>query len=60
VDIEHVEMLREYMIEYDKTQKPILDEYEIAEIEAKIQARLSLKFRYWCDGFEGEVTGRTH
>jgi hypothetical protein len=59
---EHVEMLREYMIEYDKTQKPILDEYEIAEIETKIQyayeARLPLKFRYWRDGFEGEVTGR--
>jgi YolD-like protein len=59
---EHVEMLREFMREYEQVAKPILDEYEIAEIEAKIQyaykARLPLKFRYWRDGFEGEVTGR--
>jgi hypothetical protein len=55
-------MLREFMCEYEKTEKPILDEYEIAEIESKIQyvyeCRLPMKFRYWRDGYVGEIAGR--
>lgn len=61
---EHVGLTRKYFAEDGRIEQPILDEYEIEEIEAKIHLAMAeneaLEFRYWRDGFVDSVVGRVH
>lgn len=62
---EHVEMLRQFANEeYYKTPKPIIDEYQLKEIEEKIHYAMeyhySVKFDVWYDGFVERVSGHIH
>lgn len=59
---EHVKSLRNYFANDGYTEQPILDEYDIAEMEQRIhfsmEAGESLEFGYWRDGFVSSVRGR--
>lgn len=59
---EHVGLLRDYFANDGWSEQPILDEYEIAEMESKIQFAAesgeALEFGYWRDGFVSSVVGR--
>lgn len=59
---EHVGLLRDYFANDGWSEQPILDEYEIEEMESKIQYAAesgdSLEFGYWRDGFVSSVVGR--
>jgi hypothetical protein len=62
---EHIEMLQQYSDhEYYKTSKPILDPYQIQEIEEKIHYAMEFHypviFKVWYDGFTEEVSGYIH
>jgi hypothetical protein len=52
---EHVEMIKNAEIEDIKVQKPILDEYEVQEINdllvASILDREPIQLKLWLDGF---------
>lgn len=56
---EHVEMLRELDSEYYKQNKPILDEYQLQEIDERLRAaqefKLPLVFELWIGGLFEEV-----
>lgn len=59
---EHVDMLRQFANEeYYKTPKPMLDPYQIQEIEEKIHYAMEyhypIKFDVWYDGFVEDVRG---
>lgn len=62
---EHVDMLRQFANEdYYKTPKPLLDPYQVQEIEEKIHYAMEyhypIKFGVWYDGFVEEVRGFIH
>jgi len=61
---DHLGLLRDYFAEGGRIEQPILDEYEIEEIEARIHLAMeenaALEFRYWRDGFVSSVVGRVH
>jgi len=61
---EHVGLVRKYFAEDGRIDQPILDEYEIEEIESRIHFAMetgdALEFRYWRDGFVDSVVGRVH
>jgi len=62
---EHVEMLRQFANEdYYKTPKPLLDPYQVQEIEEKIHYAMEyhypVKFDVWYDGFVERVSGHIH
>ncbi|MGG1482415.1 YolD-like family protein [Bacillus smithii] len=61
---EHVEMLRVADREYYKTPKPMLDPYQVQEIEEKIHYAMEyhypVKFDVWYDGFVEKVSGHIH
>jgi hypothetical protein len=62
---EHVEMLHEFADrEYYKTSKPLLDPYQIQEMESKIHYAMEyhypVKFDVWYDGFVEAVRGYIH
>ena len=61
---EHVEMLRFADRDYYKTPKPLIDEYQVQEIEEKIhyaaEYHLPVKFDVWYDGFVERVSGHIH
>lgn len=62
--VEHRQLLREFNDDYHRTQKPILDEFEIEELENRIcegmEYNNAIKLSIWNDGFTYEVTGRVH
>lgn len=61
---EHVKSLRNYFANDGYSEQPILDEYEIEEMESRIhfsmEAGEALEFGYWRDGFVSSVVGRVH
>jgi hypothetical protein len=62
---EHVEMLQKYLErDYYKTPKPLIDEYQVQEIEEKIlyaaEYHFPVKFDVWIEGFVEEVRGYIH
>ncbi|MGG1480183.1 YolD-like family protein [Bacillus smithii] len=62
---EHVEMLRQFANEeYYKTPKPMLDPYQVQEIEEKIhyaaEYHLPVKFDVWYEGLVEKVSGHIH
>jgi hypothetical protein len=58
---EHVKMLKEFKSDYHKQLKPILNQYEIEEIENRIheamEFTLTLKITTWFDGFFYDFEG---
>lgn len=58
---EHVSMLKVAWTNYDKTTKPNLDEYQLQEIDEKInravEYRLPVIFELWYDGFSQDLEG---
>lgn len=61
---EHVKMLREIERDMMRTQKPILDEYQIEDMERQICEAMEfakpVKLIVWRDGFTYEEFGRVH
>jgi hypothetical protein len=61
---EHVAMIRKVWADGEKTEQPILDHYEIEEMEAKIHYAMetsqALAFKYWRDGLTEELVGCVH
>ncbi|WP_254179091.1 YolD-like family protein [Cytobacillus oceanisediminis] len=61
---EHVKMLREIERDMMRMQKPLLDEYQIEEIERQICEAMefaqSVKLTFWRDGFTYDEIGRVH
>jgi hypothetical protein len=61
---EHVEMLRFADRDYYKTPKPLIDEYQVQEIEEKIHYAVEyhypVTFKTWIDGFVEDVSGYIH
>ncbi|WP_078548610.1 YolD-like family protein [Litchfieldia alkalitelluris] len=61
---EHIAMLRKAWDDGEKSEQPILDYYEIEEMEAKIHYAMEINamlvFRYWRDGFTAELVGHVH
>ena len=59
---EHVKMLRDIERDNQKEKQPILDEYEIEELENKIhyamEFALFVKVKIWREGFFHEYLGR--
>lgn len=58
---EHVEMLKDFQNDYHKEEKPILDEYQLQEIDEKINAavefHLPIIIEIWNDGLFDDVEG---
>lgn len=58
---EHVKLLKEFKSDYHKELKPLLDQYEIEEIENKIHEAMEfasvVKIKTWYDGFFDEWEG---
>lgn len=58
---EHISMLKEMNIDYEKESKPILDEYQLQEINEKIgttvEFHMPLIFELWIDGFDEVFRG---
>ncbi|MEK3886794.1 YolD-like family protein [Bacillus sp. FSL K6-3431] len=58
---EHVAMIKAMNNDYYKMNKPILDEYQLSEIDEKINTavefRLPVKFELWNDGYTEELEG---
>ncbi|MHC0037901.1 YolD-like family protein [Pseudoneobacillus sp. C159] len=58
---EHVKMLKEMRSDYHKQQKPILDTYQVEEIENKIheamEFAISVAITVWHDGFFTKYEG---
>ncbi|WP_108672548.1 YolD-like family protein [Peribacillus acanthi] len=61
---EHTKMLRDLKSDYYKIKKPILDDYQIEEIESKICLAMefnhSIKITTWEGGFEWSYNGNLH
>ncbi|MED1419003.1 YolD-like family protein [Bacillus smithii] len=61
---EHVEMLKYADRDYYKAPKPMLDPYEIQDMESKIhyasEFHYSVKFDVWYDGFVEKMRGYIH
>lgn len=61
---EHVEKLKEMHIDEMRTSKPLLDEYQLREIDERIHTSmeysLPLIFTLWFEGFIEEVEGVIH
>lgn len=61
---EHVAILKGMGIDYHKTDKPLPVEYQLQEIDLKINTaleyRLPVIFELWFDGFEEELGGVIH
>ena len=61
---EHVQSLKNLMIDEEKRQRPILDEREIKEIETIIHGAMEynqkLIFQIYDNGFITYITGKTH
>lgn len=62
---EHMEMLRQFANEdYYKTPKPLLDPYQVQEIESKIhyafEFHYPVKIDVWYDGLVEKVSGHIH
>ncbi|MCK6205733.1 YolD-like family protein [Bacillus infantis] len=61
---EHLKMLIELKKDYYRQAKPILDEYQIEEIESKISYAMEftflVKIKTWEDGFEWDYEGLVH
>lgn len=61
---EHIKMLGGLKMDYYRQHKPILDEYQIEDLENKIHNAMEfatpLKFTVWEDGFDWDYTGMVH
>lgn len=61
---EHVKMLREIERDMMRMQKPLLDEYQIEEMERQICESMEfaqpVKLMVWRDGFTYDEIGRVH
>lgn len=61
---EHVKMLREIERDMMRMQKPLLDEYQIEEMERQICEAMEfaqpVMLTVWRDGFTYEESGRVH
>ncbi|MBS4200264.1 YolD-like family protein [Bacillus sp. FJAT-49732] len=61
---EHIGHLHEMWEEYEKEKKPILDEYQLREIDEKLAAanefNLPVIFELWINGFFEDAEGRVH
>lgn len=61
---EHVKMLREIERDMMRMQKPLLDEYQIEDMERQICEAMEfanpVKLTVWRDGFTYEEIGRVH
>jgi hypothetical protein len=61
---EHVSMLKGIARDYEKVERPILDEHAIEEIEETIGLAMEyndqLEFTTWHNGFFSTVVGRVH
>ena len=61
---EHIEQLHDMYEDYEKEKKPILDEYQLREIDEKLAAaqeyNLPVIFELWIDGFFEEAEGIVH
>lgn len=62
---EHMELLREFNEkDYYKAPKPLLDPYQVQEIEEKIhyavEYHFPVQFEIWYDGFTEKVRGYIH
>ncbi len=58
---EHVEMLKNMDNDYFKEKKPVLDEYQLQEIDEKLAAaieyRMPVIIEMWHDGFFSDIEG---
>lgn len=61
---EHVKVLREIERDMMRIQKPLLDEYQIEEMERQVCEAMefsqAVKLTIWRDGFTYEEIGRVH
>lgn len=61
---EHVAQLNQLRIDGERTAKPILDEYQLQEIDEKlhiaIEFQYPVEFTLWFDGFTDESEGVIH
>lgn len=58
---EQVEMVKELWLEDEMIDRPVLDEYQLQEIDQKINTaaeyKLPMEFELWVNGFVEEVQG---
>lgn len=58
---EHVELLKGMDFDYHKTDKPVLDEYQLQEIDEKLSAAIEYHMpviiEMWNDGFFNDIEG---
>lgn len=59
---EHVKMLKQIQVENEMQRKPIIDDYEFAEIQNKIlmsmEFAFQVKVKIWREGFFQDFEGR--
>lgn len=61
---EHVQMLKEFQVDYHKQKKPTLDEYQLQDIDQTIymsvQNNRPVHIKIWQEGYFIDIVGTIH